>query len=196
VRRSASFALALGAILSTNRASAAPGDGTDALGPPTREPPVEIAIVAGVVTAFVPMVIGGIHIATAPLTTDGPRDVGYVVAGVGPALSPIVAHAILGEWTRAAAFGVPTVATEIAIAAYVTAEPDAVFHGTMGSRTAFGLLLSADIFGAAFGIVDVAMARERWLARGKRAARGPFRDFSISPRIGHGQVGLVLGGTL
>jgi hypothetical protein len=143
------------------------------------------------------MVIGGIHIATAPTGTDGPRDVGYAVAGVGPALSPIIAHAVLGEWKRAAAFGAPTVASEIAICAFMAAEPDAVFHGTMGTRTAFGLLFSADVFGAAFGSVDVLMARERWLARNnKRAAWRPLRDLTLSPRIGRGQAGFVIGGTL
>jgi hypothetical protein len=197
VRRSAFFfAVALGGALWPGRVAAAPPEGADASGPPAPEPPVALAVVAGVVTAFVPMVIGALHVANAPTTTDGPRDVGYAVAGVGPALSPIIAHSVLGEWKRAAAFGAPTVASEIAVCAFVAIEPDGVFHGTVGSRTAFGLLFSADVFGAAIGIVDVMMARERWSPRGRRAARAPWRDVSFAPRIGRGQAGFVLGGTL
>jgi hypothetical protein len=165
---------------------------------PTPEPPVVIAVVAGVATALVPLVIGGVHTATASTTDNGARNVGYAVAGVGPALSPIVAHAVVGEYVRGLAFGAPTVALEIALSTYMAAYPSGVFDGTVGSRTAFGLMFAADIFGAGFGIVDVMMARERWLARGKRARAnvGPLRELRLLPRVGFGQAGLALGGSL
>jgi hypothetical protein len=150
---------------------------------------------AGAATAFIPLVLGGVRAATA--SSPGARDIGYTVGGVGPALSPIVAHAVLGEWARAAAFGAPTVASEIGLSAYLAANPDAVFNGTVGSRTAFAIIFSVDLFGAAFGIVDVMMARERWLERQKKGSSASLlHDLTISPRVGGGQVGLALGGAL
>jgi hypothetical protein len=183
---------ALAVSLSTWPAGATPGS-EDA---PSAEPPVTIAVIAGVATAFVPMLIGGLGVASAPTTLDAPRNVGFAVAGVGPALSPIVAHAVLGEWARAAAFGAPAVASEVGICALMAAEPDAVFHGTIGSRTAFAMIFTADITAAAVGIVDVMMARERWLARHDRHASDPLHGLRITPRVGRGQAALVLGGSL
>jgi len=78
----------VGVATCPTRAEAASTEGAD-----TPEPPVAIALVAGMATALVPMVFGAIHIASASTSADPPRNVGFAVAGVGPALSPIVAHA-------------------------------------------------------------------------------------------------------
>jgi hypothetical protein len=186
-------ALAAFAVGLLARSASAAGDDAEAA-----EPPVTIAVLAGVATAFVPMVIGGIGVASAPTTQDAPRNVGFAVAGVGPALSPIIAHVVLGEWARAAAFGAPAVASEIGVCALMAAEPDAVFHGTYGSRTAFAVVFTADIASAAAGIVDVMMAKERWLERRNRGghAKDPLHGLRITPRVGHGQAALLLGGSL
>ncbi len=120
---------------------------------------------------------------------DASRNVGFAVAGVGPARAPIVAPAVVRAWSRAAAFSAVPVASEIALCAFLQAQPDAVFHGSIGSRTAFALIYTADILGAAVGIVDVMMAPER--AR-RRAAGG----FTLAPTFGHGHAGVVLGGPL
>lgn len=169
-------------------ASAEPSEG------PRAEPPVAVAVVSGAVTALVPMVLGVMHIAAQSPTADGPRNVGFAVSGVGPALAPIVAHAVLGEWKRAAVFGAAPVAAEIGICAYVAAMPDSVFHGTKGSRTGFGLLYTAELLTSAVGLVDVMMARER--ARLDR--RGPhiLGGLRVMPSVGPGHAGIVLGGTL
>src|SRR5690242_4296177 len=67
-------------------------------------PPVALAILAGAATALIPLAIGSSLAAAG--TTDGAKDVGLGIAGAGIALSPIVAHGVLGEWRRAMAFGV------------------------------------------------------------------------------------------
>jgi hypothetical protein len=186
-----SLALLLPALAEGSAAAAE----TDPPEGPRAEPPIMVALVAGMATAIVPLVLGGLHTAAAAnAVTDGPRNVGYAVGGVGPALAPIVAHAVLGEWGRAAAFGAVPVASEIAVCALVTAVPDGVFHGTTLSRTGFALLYSADLFGAAVGLVDVMLARDRLRARGRKAAG--LSAFTLAPSGGRGHAGLVLGGSL
>jgi hypothetical protein len=194
VRRTASFPLLLllAAAASPRSAAAAPPDPPD---PPRRaDPPIGVAIVAGVATALFPVALGAMY--TASAGSDGQRNVGYVVGGAGLSLSPLAAHAVLGEWERAAAFGAVPVASEIAMCALVTAQPDAVFHGTVLSRTSFGILYSFDVFGAAAGIVDVMVAAERRSPDGKRSAWWPLPHVTLAPSVGRTHAGLVLGGTL
>ena len=156
-----------------------------------RVPPIAIALTAGVATALIPLALGTSH--TAAAVTDPSRDAGYVVAGAGFALAPIVAHAVLGEWKRAAAFGAAPVAVELGVIALVSALPDAVFHRTQGSRTVFALLFSVDVFGAALGLVDVMLAGDR--ARAARAAPS-WGGLTLVPSVGRDHAGIVLGGML
>jgi hypothetical protein len=193
VRRPSSLVILvlLGAVAAPGRAAAAPPEASEP--PPRAEPNVALALVAGAATALIPMALGVSHLAAQSPATDGPRNVGFAVSGVGPALAPIVAHAVLGEYGRAALFGALPVAAEISLCAYVAAMPDSVFHGTMGSSLGFGLLYTADLLGAAVGMVDVMMARER--ARLERR-RGPdlLGGVTVAPRVGRDQAGIVLGG--
>jgi hypothetical protein len=156
---------------------------------------VEVALVAGALTTLVPIILGVLHTAGQSPEADGPRDVGLVVSGVGPALAPVVAHLVLGEYRRAALFGALPVAAEVGIGAYLAAQPGAVFHGTEASRFAFAALYTVDLLGAAVGMVDVMMARER--ARLERR-RGPdvLGHFTVAPRLGPTQAGIVIGGVL
>jgi hypothetical protein len=193
VRRAARFALIALLVAAAPRSAAAAGP--DPPDPPHADPPVTLALLAGMATAVVPLVLGALHTASARTDTDGPRDVGYAVGGVGPVLAPIVAHAVLGEYKRAAVFGIAPMAGEIALCALMAAHPDAVFHGTTASRTSFAVFYSLDIFGAAFGLVDVMMVRERAGGGAARSAKAPL-PLVLSPNVGRGHVGLVLGGSL
>ena len=160
---------------------------------PRPAPPVTIAVVAGMVTALVPLVIGVSFVAAQNqvAATDGLRNVGFAVSGVGPALAPIVGHVVLGEWGRAAAFGAPTVAAEVGLSVFMAAMPDGVFQGTPTSRTSFGLIYTADILGAAIGMVDVMMAHER-----ARHGKSPLAGVRVIPTVSPGRAGLVVGGAL
>ena len=180
-------------MLHASKASAAPPDSTEP--PHDADPPVALALITGAATAILPAALGAIHTAGVTSDADGPRNVGFAVAGAGFALAPIAAHVVLGEWTRAAAFGAVPVAAEIGGCALLAARPDALFHGTVLSRTTFAVLFSADIFGSALGMVDVVMAGERARARRKRAVAWPH-GLTIAPRVGAGHAGLVLGGAL
>ncbi len=147
---------------------------------------VALALAAGAATALVPLALGAAHAATA--VGDGQRSVGYAVAGAGLALSPIASHVVMGEWARAAAFGAAPVASEIAICSIMAAQPDYIFHGTTFSRTSFAILFSIDVFGAAAGLWDVAMAGDP-----KRPLAGRI---TIAPTVGQGRFGVTAGGTL
>jgi hypothetical protein len=188
VRRAASFALLLLLASASPARAEAPDEKT-----PT-DPPVAIAVVSGVATTLLPMVLGATY--TAAHQTDGARNVGVTVSGMGPVLAPIVAHAVLGEWKRAAAFAALPAACEIGIASFLTAQPDAVFHGTVGTRTLFGLLYSFDIFSGALGIVDAMMVRDRARFGAPRGTAGLLGSLVLSPSFGPGRAGLAIGGSL
>lgn len=185
MRRPLAIALFSLAAVAPRMAAASPGEG--AL---PGDPPVALALATGAATALIPLAIGAAH--TANAVTYPSRNVGMMVAGAGFALSPIVAHIVLGEWARAAAFGAAPVAAEIGIITLTTVEPSAIFGATKGTRTAFGFMFSVGAFSAALGLVDVALARDRVRDRLPKALRG----VTLTPTIGPGTAGLFLGGPL
>jgi len=153
-------------------------------------PSAELAMMAGAASAMIPITLGSALASSG--TDDGAKDVGLVVVGAGFALAPLVSHAVLGEWKRAAMFTAIPLATEIGMAALVSARADAVFHGTTLSRTTFGALLCVDVFFSALGVVDAALAsnqspKGRWFGS---------RGVVVAPTIAAGRVGLTVGGAL
>ncbi|MFT3775225.1 MAG: hypothetical protein QM820_58500 [Minicystis sp.] len=186
MRRPLVFALTvLAAAASSRPAAASSGEGALAA-----DPPVGIALATGAATALIPLALGATH--TASVTSYPSRNAGFLVAGAGLALSPIIAHIVVGEYARAAAFGAAPIAAEIAMITLTSVNPNAVFAGTTVTRTTFGFLFSVGVFGAALGLVDVALARDR--ARDRLPK--PLRGLHLSPVIGGGGAGLSLGGTL
>ena len=94
-----------------------------------------LAFVTGAATALVPVAIGA---TMADRGKDDPaKNAGLILAGGGLALSPFTAHAVNGEWKRAAVFSAVPVATEIAISIFLTARPDAVYQGKFGCPRGF-----------------------------------------------------------
>ncbi|MEP7126602.1 MAG: hypothetical protein ABJE95_37065 [Byssovorax sp.] len=155
-----------------------------------------VALLAGAVAALVPLAIGATIADRGK--DDAAKDVGLVVAGAGVALAPLAAHATAGEWKRAAAFSAVPVASEIAIAILLASRPDAVYHGTKITRTAFGALFSVDLFIAAIGVVDASFAGDR---RKERAAVKPAQSAAprlryFAPTVAGGGFGITLGGSL
>jgi hypothetical protein len=171
------------AALAPRTAAAAPGEGV-------AEPPVALALAAGAATTLLPLTLGVMH--TANAVTYPSRNTGLLVAGAGFVLAPVVAHVIVGEYARAAAFGAIPAAAEIAMIALVSVNPDAVFAGTTGTRTTFALLFSAGAFNAAVSLIDVALAGDRARAR----LPAPLRHVTVAPLGARGGAGLLLGGIL
>jgi hypothetical protein len=155
-----------------------------------------LAFVTGAVTALVPVAIGA---TMADRGKDDPaKNAGLIVAGAGVALSPFTAHAVAGEWKRAAAFSAVPVASEIAISILLSARPDAVYQGTKVTRTVFGILFTTNVFVAALGLVDASFAGDRQRERARLApakSAAPSLRY-VSPTVAGGGFGLTLGGTL
>lgn len=111
-----------------------------------------IAPVAGALTLFVPLVVGGAMMAqddNRALQRDAVR---VMVAGF--AAAPIVSHAVAGRWRRALVFGLVSVATSAAtLVAMSERDP---FDPTIGNhkRLAFGFLFTASFFAGAGGVLD------------------------------------------
>lgn len=199
--RAAAALLLASALLSSLASNAA---AADASAPPSVVTPEDddddttglMAFLTGAVTALIPMAIGA---TIADRGKDDPaKNVGLLVAGAGLALSPFTAHAVAGEWKRGAAFSAVPVATEIAISVLLATRPDAVYHGDKASRTAFGILFTADVFIAALGLVDASFAGDR---KRERAAHPPAKSAAprlryVAPTAPGGGFGLTLGGTL
>lgn len=186
MRRFLAYALLFLAFAATpRRARAAPPEGASAA-----DPPVGIALAAGAATALIPLALGASFAAG---TKDyGQRNVGYAVAGAGLAISPIMAHVIVGEYARGAAFGAVPVACEIGIVSLVSVMPNAVFSGSTGSRTTFAILFSLDAFGATLGLVDIALAA----TRARERLPKPLRGLTVLPVMGRDRAGIAVGGVL
>jgi hypothetical protein len=183
--------------------AAPPAAAADAITAPAIAPPAPdddstglLAFITGAATAIVPVAIGATIADRGQ--SDSAKNVGLVVAGAGVALAPFTAHAVAGEWKRAAAFSAVPIATEIAISVLLAARPDAVYHGDKITRTTFGVLFTADVFIAALGLVDASFTgdrrKERALATPAKSAAPTLRY--LSPTVAGGGFGLTLGGTL
>lgn len=187
MRRSLGLALfALIAIDPRSARAAAPEGAAD--------PPVGVALAAGAATTLIPLALGAMH--TANATTYASRNVGFWVAGAGFALAPVVAHVVVGEYARAAAFGALPLAVDAGVIALTSVNPDAIFAATKGSRTAFGIFFGAGVFGATLGLIDVAFARDRARDRDRARRPRPLRGLTFSPAVGRGGAGIVIGGEL
>jgi hypothetical protein len=189
----ASAALLLAAALLTPTAASA----DESAQAPSRDDDAGLAaLLAGAVTALIPVAIGATIADRGK--DDAAKDVGLRVAGAGLALSPFTAHAVAGEWKRALAFSAVPVASEIAISVLLSARPDAVYHGDKITRTTFALLFSVDVFIAALGVVDASLAgdraKERAAARPAKSAAPALRY--LAPTVAGGTFGLTIGGTL
>ena len=146
-----------------------------------RKPSVAWSVISGLVTALVPMAIGG---SLMPSTDIATRQTGIYVIQSGLALSPFVAHAVAGEWGRGAVFSVPGIAAIGGMAGIFAAAPDVTAQGDPDSRVPFAISFSFSLVGAAAGIIDTFLAGERWNKH----------HLVLSPALGQKQAGLTLGG--
>jgi hypothetical protein len=129
-----------------------------------RPPPVAGPVVGGVVTALVPLAVGG---AVAAVAGDDPtgRRAGLHTVAVGLALAPIVSHLAAREWKRAAVFGAITVglaALSIGLCEGLNAYAD---FGPFEGRVLFPAALAVELVASGVGLFDSLNAAERWRDR-------------------------------
>lgn len=127
-------------------------------------PPVSHAVgplVAGVLTAFVPFVVG------CALWSNSDRgdleNAGSYVMAAGFAAAPWVSHGLQRRWKRAAVFGSVSAATSAATLIAMEAKDPFYAPYANRQRVAFGMLLTSAMFASAIGLLDsfrAAPARE------------------------------------
>lgn len=183
----AAVVLAASLIASTPALAADPPASPSA---PAFRPDVRVAMAVGLLTMLVSGAIGGTR--TALGASDGEKTAGLLVASGGFALAPIFSHMITHEWERAAQFGALPVITTVVSATYVYRDPSVVYHGNMGTRTAFGVLLGLGLIGAIVGVADTAAAGDRARAREKNL----HGRFFVAPSFDGESAAVTLGGTL
>jgi hypothetical protein len=111
-----------------------------------------VAPVAGALTAFIPLVVGGALWANS--ARGDLQNAGSYVMAAGFAAAPWVSHGLAGRWRRAALFGSISVATSAA--ALIAMEAKDPFYPDYKNRqrVPFGVLLTSAMFAAAVGVLD------------------------------------------
>jgi hypothetical protein len=147
-----------------------------------RRPSVAWSVAAGLVTALVPMAIGG---SLMPSGDDALMHAGLYTIQAGFMLAPLVSHAVAGEWGRGALFMIPGVVAEAGMIGVLSAFPDVASQGEPISRVPFAIFLGLSIAGAGAGIIDSFLGGERW----------DRLHLTLTPTGGPHQLGLALGGS-
>jgi hypothetical protein len=149
------------------------------------EPPVFASLVAGAGVAFGSLAVGGLQLATVHEGQASRKPGAYTIL-YGITLSPIISHAISGEWERAALFGAIPLTAAISATWLIETSPSLLIEGGLGKRRALTLCYSLALLSAAVGLFDSMKAGER--ARTRRLALAPWG--------GRGELGLAVGGWL
>jgi hypothetical protein len=148
----------------------------DAADPDTLEQRTTMTLVAGGALELVPFAVGGTMIAS---TGDaGVRRAGVDVVSLGFVLAPLVAHGLMDEWGRGAAFAAPPLVCGVSVAVLMQVPQGDVLGpdlGTATTRVPFWALVSAALVSSAIGLVDAAFAPAR-ARRSLYVAPSPVRS--------------------
>ncbi|HEV3031580.1 MAG TPA: hypothetical protein VG319_08035, partial [Polyangia bacterium] len=134
--------------------AAAPASATILVEPlgPARAPSGGAPLVAGVLTAFVPFVVG------CALWSQSDRTdletAGTVIMAAGFAAAPWVSHGLQRRWRRATVFGAVSAATSAATLIVMEATDPFYAPHLNRQRVAFGTLLTSAMFASAIGVFD------------------------------------------
>ena len=181
--------LARAGAVSADALPLAPAAHEEPRGPP--DPPVTWAVTGGALTAMVPLAIGGSLIASS--YDVGTRKGATLTMMAGLALSPIVSHLIVREWTRAAIFGAIPVACLAGMVGLLQLQPTADIYGTTGGRLTYGALLSFAALSAGLGLLDTFGATRR-AAELRQQKRSVARSLAPAPLFFERGGGLTVAG--
>jgi hypothetical protein len=155
-------------------------------------PDPAFAFLAGAATNLAGMIVGGTVMATGH-GRDPVNNAGWLTMMGGFTLSPVVAHAVEGEWGRGLVFAtLPGAMTGATVALFQTV-PDTVDHGTLEQQRLMWALFGVGFLGSAAGVVDAALAPRRARARANAASAG---HVTVAPIVGSSVVGLQIAGLL
>jgi hypothetical protein len=147
------------------------------------EPDPGLALFSGAAVNLAGFVVGGTLLATSH-GRGAQNSAGWLTMESAFTVSPLVAHGVVDEWWRGAAFAALPAATLATTAGIFADDPTAVERGGLPEQRWMWALFGVGLFASAAGIVDAMFAPARAL---------PVR---VAPAIGAGQVGLRIGGTL
>jgi hypothetical protein len=134
--------------------------------PPPRAPR---ALVTGVGIAGASLAYGATLLTfNASLAT---KHTGLAVMHTGLTLAPLMAHGVVGEWWRGAAFSIAPALGGLGMAVLLEERPDAPVKGKQKSQRYYPVLIAVSVIGSAVGIVDAALCDERLPAVNVAVAR-------------------------
>jgi hypothetical protein len=151
--------------------------------PPDPDP--SAALLAGTATSVVG-IIAGSSIMAAGDRREFAENAGWLTMCGAFTLTPVVAHAVEGEWVRGLVFASAPAVAMGGTGALFAVVPNAVDHGAIDEQRVMWALFGLSVFGAAAGIVDATLAPRR--------ARE--REVVVAPIAGAGQLGLQIAGRL
>jgi hypothetical protein len=126
-------------------------------------PPVGAAVGTAAAMAIVPLLAGSVLYASG--NDDGLRRTGTFVAMSGLVIAPAVAHLWVREYKRAAIFAALPLVALLTNVVVLSIDPKTTTYGSAGSRTVYGVALTAGTLGAVIGLADTFGARDRWRRR-------------------------------
>ena len=89
------------------------------------------------------------------------KHAGLLVMDTGLTLAPLMAHGVVDEWWRGAAFSIPPALGGIGMAALLAWRPDAPIKGKQKSQKIYPVLISMSVLGSAVGVFDAAFCDSR-----------------------------------
>lgn len=127
------------------------------------EPDVGGAVGTGASLAVLPLLAGSVLYASG--NDDGLRRTATFVAMGGLVVAPVVSHLWVHEYKRAAIFAALPLVALLANVVVLSIDPQTTTYGSAGSRTVYGVALTAATLGATVGLADTFAARDRWRRR-------------------------------
>ncbi|HEX3696746.1 MAG TPA: hypothetical protein VH374_15305 [Polyangia bacterium] len=120
--------------------------------PPSPEAPRSTGVIAGSLTALLPLMVGSV-LMSEDSRPSRQRDGVYIILG-GFAAAPLVSHAVDRRWKRGTIFGLASLATTTAT--FINMNDRDPFDPDLANRKRlpFGVLLSSAFFAATVGVID------------------------------------------
>jgi len=150
----------------------------------TEAPKVAAAVGSGVVLAMGSLAAGSLMLANHEGSKG--RKLGAYTILTGFTLTPVLSHAVAGEYWRAAFFGGVGLVVELSTVWLIESTPDLMIEGSLGKRRVLGLFYGLSLLNAGLGLFDS-------LGAGERAKPATF---GVAPRFGRGELGIDIGGLL
>ena len=144
-------------------------------------PDPAIAFAVGAATVFVGFAVGGTFIAANQGDAAKTR-AGWFAMESGFTVAPLASHALVGEWARGAAFAAVPPATTLATIPVFYVNDGAVERGTLPQQRGMWGLFVGGLAASMAGVIDTVFS--------------PGRALHLTPVVGAGNAGIVVGGAL